>query len=92
MAAEGTPRPALTFTLSAQAIEAAAEGRGFALAQRSMVAEDLRKGRLVEPFRLRLPMPEPYRLAWGLGTLDRGKAEPFRRWLLARAREVVPPA
>ncbi len=82
------PRPALTFTMSAQAIDAAIDGRGLVLAQYSMVAADLRHGRLVEPFRLRLPMPEPYWLAWGTGTLDRAQADLFKRWLLACGRDV----
>jgi len=82
------PRPALTFTMSAQAIEAAIDGRGLVLAQYSMVAADLRHGRLVEPFRLRLPMPEPYWLAWGTGTLDRAPADLFKRWLVACGRDV----
>lgn len=83
------PRPALTFTLSAQAIDAAIAGRGLVLAQRSMVAEDLRLGRLRQPFALCLPMPEPYWLAWGASTLDHARAELFHRWLVARGREVA---
>ena len=87
-----TVRPTLTFTLSAQAIDAAIDGRGFVLAQLSMVAEDLRRGRLVAPSDVHLPMPQPYWLAWGTGTLNRESAQLFQRWLIARGREIGVPA
>ncbi len=81
-------RPTMAFTLSAQAIDAAIDGRGFVLAQLSMVAEDMRRGRLVAPFDLRLTMPQPYWLAWGTGTLNRELAQQLQRWLIARGREI----
>src|SRR5690606_4665634 len=54
----------LSFTLSSSAIDAAANGRGFVLAQVSMVQDEVAAGSLVVPFDIRMKLPESYYLAW----------------------------
>ena len=81
-----TLRDTFVFSLSSLAIEAAIEGRGVALAQYSMIQEDLRSGRLVAPFSNRLPLPSPYFLAWRAEVFDKRGARDFHRWLLVLAR------
>lgn len=78
-------RPAesgLTYTLSSSAIDAAVAGRGFALAQLSMIADELSSGRLVMPFDRRLKLGDPYRLAWNRASLEKPLGQEFRRWLI----------
>ena len=85
---EAPPRVAgeLTFSLSAAGIDAAVAGGGFALAQLSMIVDDLASGRLVIPLDRRLSMPESYFLAWDRAVLDRPFGIDFRNFLLGAAR------
>jgi LysR family transcriptional regulator, glycine cleavage system transcriptional activator len=76
----------LTFSLSSAAVDAAIEGRGFALAQNSMVATALSNGALVKVFPQTLPLPEGYFLAWSGSAVDKPLAAAFHAWLLAEAR------
>jgi LysR family transcriptional regulator, glycine cleavage system transcriptional activator len=76
----------LTFSLSASGLDAAVDGGGFALAQISMIGDDLASGRLVIPIDRRLSMPEAYFLAWDRAALDRPFGSDFRAFLLAAAR------
>lgn len=80
-------RAALTFSLSSTAVDAAVSGNGIALAQLSMVEDDLTAGRLVAPFADRmLPMPKPYYLAWGASALAKAGCKEMQRWLLRSGR------
>lgn len=80
-------RAALTFSLSSTAVDAAVSGNGIALAQFSMVGEDLATGRLVAPFPdRRLPMPKPYYLAWGASALAKAGCKEMQRWLMRKGR------
>lgn len=80
-------RAALTFSLSSTAADAAVNGNGIALAQLSMVGEDLATGRLVAPFPDRtLPMPKPYYLAWGASVLAKTGCKEMQRWLMRKGR------
>ncbi|MDE1947896.1 MAG: LysR family transcriptional regulator [Burkholderiales bacterium] len=74
-------------SLSSLAIQAAVEGRGFVLAQVSMVCDDLAAGRLAMPFALGLPLPWPYFLTWKPSAFDKPHCRSFHRWLLTRGRE-----
>lgn len=89
-ASVGAPAPKaageLTFSLSAAGIDAAIAGGGFALAQVSMIADEIADGRLVIPIDRRLSMPESYFLAWDRAALDRPFGPDFRAFLLAAAR------
>jgi LysR family transcriptional regulator, glycine cleavage system transcriptional activator len=76
----------LTFSLSSAAVDAAIEGRGFALAQYSMAATALSNGALVKIFPQTLPLPEAYFLAWNGSAVDKPLAAAFHAWLLAEAR------
>ncbi len=76
----------LTFSLSGAAIDAAIEGRGFALAQYSMVASALSQGTLTQVFREGLPLPESYFLAWNGAALDTPIGAAFHAWLIGEAR------
>jgi LysR family glycine cleavage system transcriptional activator len=78
----GKIRTGLSFSLSRAAIDAAVEGQGFVLAQRSMVENDLQSGRLIAPFTHTLPMPEPYFLSWSSTALKKPYGTPLHRWLL----------
>lgn len=76
----------MAFSLSSAAIDAAINGRGCVLAQMSMIADDLAAGRLVVPFDHRLPLPEPYVLAWNRRALEKPLAGDLRTWLTALGR------
>ena len=76
----------LAFSLSSAAIDAAVHDGGFVLGQISMVADDVRSGRLVIPFDERINMPEPYFLAWDQSVLDRPMGLEFRNFIIAAAR------
>jgi len=80
-------RAVSTFSLSSTAVDAAVSGNGIALAQLSMVGEDLATRRLVAPFPARiLLMPKPYYLAWGASALAKAGCKEMQRWLLRTGR------
>lgn len=72
----------LTYTLSSSAIDAAVAGRGFVLAQLSMISDELASGRLVVPFDHRLKLADPYLLAWNRASLQKPFGQDFRRWII----------
>lgn len=83
-----TMAPALTFSLSVGAIDAAVAGQGVVLGQYSMIARDLAEGRLVSPFPLRLGLPEPYYLAWHPGAFDKPLGRRLHAFLLREGRRM----
>jgi LysR family glycine cleavage system transcriptional activator len=86
----GVPTPPLSigmsFSLSTTAIAAAAAGRGFVLAQQSMIEAEVKAGRLVTPFDHSLSLREPYFLAWSAAALDKPHGARLRQWLIAAGR------
>lgn len=74
------------FSLSHMAIESAIAGQGFALAQCSMIGQDVAAGRLVIPFKQALPLPWPYILKWKHNAFDKPHCRAFHRWLAARGK------
>jgi LysR family glycine cleavage system transcriptional activator len=80
------PSP-LAFSLSGAAIDAAQDGGGFVLGQISIIAEHVRRGRLVIPVDRRLNLPEFYSLAWERDALDRQSCADFRNALIAAGRQ-----
>lgn len=80
-------KKAFVFSASSLAIEAAVCGRGVALIQAMMIADELRNGQLVAPFPLHLRLPTPYVVAWNDSALDKQGAPEFHRWILSAARE-----
>lgn len=75
-----------TFSLSHMTIESAVAGRGFALAQCSMISAELASGKLMIPFRYALPLPWPYVLKWKHNVFDKSHCRAFHRWLAARGK------
>lgn len=86
----GVPRRAVAgeiiFSLSTAAINAAINGRGFVLAQISMVGDDLASGRLVVPFDIRMRLPQVYFLAWDPAAIKKPLGRELRDWIVALAR------
>lgn len=76
----------LSFTLSSSAIDAAANGRGFVLAQISMVQDEIAAGSLVAPFDIRMKLSESYYLAWDRTALEKPFGKNFHKWLTSLGR------
>ena len=64
--------------------QAAAAGQGVALGQSIVVADDLQSGRLIEPFKLRVPSDSAYYLVGQPESLERPAVRAFERWLRTR--------
>ncbi|YCI06653.1 LysR family transcriptional regulator (plasmid) [Ensifer sp. D2-11] len=77
----------LSFTLSSSAIDAAANGRGFVLAQISMVQDEVAAGSLMVPFDIRMKLPEGYYLAWDRAALEKPFGQRFHKWLVGIAKQ-----
>ncbi|MBB4234941.1 LysR family transcriptional regulator [Rhizobium esperanzae] len=77
----------LSFTLSSSAIDAAVSGRGFVLAQISMIQDELASGTLVVPFDIRMKLSEAYYLAWDRAALEKPFGQKFHKWLLGIAKQ-----
>jgi LysR family glycine cleavage system transcriptional activator len=76
----------LAYSLSSAAIDAAVHGRGVVLAQVSLIGDDLASGRLVAPFDHRVPLDQPYFLAWDRAVLQKPHGPQFRSWLLTMGK------
>jgi LysR family glycine cleavage system transcriptional activator len=83
--ADVDPTRGPSFSHSAMLIEAAIAAQGVALGRRSMVARDLREGRLVQPFSLSLTAEFSYWVVCPDSTADKPKVAEFRVWLLEEA-------
>lgn len=81
----GGPRD-LKFSISSAAIDAAINGRGFVLAQLSMIRDDLVAGRLVVPFDVRVELSHTYFLAWQRSALEKPLGAELRAWLVKISR------
>ena len=77
-----TPGP--SFNQASLALEAAAEGAGVALGRRSLVINDLARGRLVRPFDLSAPTRYAYFVVQPPGRLSQA-AQAFEAWLMDEA-------
>jgi LysR family glycine cleavage system transcriptional activator len=71
------------FDYAGLVVEAAAVGRGVALALSTIAAGDLAAGRLVRPFAVAVPTPFAYYVVCPEATAARPKVEAFRCWLRA---------
>jgi LysR family glycine cleavage system transcriptional activator len=69
------------------ALQAAVDGQGVALGRLVLAADELRRGRLVQPFDVVLPNDYSYWLVYPPGALQRPDAAIFREWLLSQAIE-----
>jgi LysR family glycine cleavage system transcriptional activator len=72
------------------AISAAIQGFGIAIADATLVAEDLHRGRLVQPFANSVKTGACYRLAVRPGSENGAKLEAFERALLAVSDHIEP--
>ncbi|VVM74264.1 Glycine cleavage system transcriptional activator [Pseudomonas fluorescens] len=81
--------PRLTFDLAMMAVQAAVDGQGVCIGRSTYVEDDLRVGRLVLPFDLRLKDQLGFYLVTPRETAHVKKIVAFRAWLLAQplARE-----
>jgi LysR family transcriptional regulator, glycine cleavage system transcriptional activator len=64
-------------------LQAAIDGRGVALGQMALAADDLAARRLVAPFGLSLPVGYAYYVVYLPGAADRPKIKAFREWVSA---------
>lgn len=71
-------------------LQAAIDGRGVALGQLPLAADDLAAGRLVAPFDLSLPIGYAYYLVYLPEAAERPKIKAFREWVNAETTERRP--
>ncbi|WP_245220832.1 transcriptional regulator GcvA [Pseudomonas batumici] len=75
-----------SFNDASLALQAAVEGQGVALGRLMLAADDLRAGRLVQPFDVVLPNDYSYWLVYPPAALDKPQVAAFRTWLLSEAK------
>jgi LysR family glycine cleavage system transcriptional activator len=75
-----------TFTLYNMALEAAGKGLGIAIGHEALVSDDLAVGRLIAPFKLRVPTAHAHYLVYPRWLARRPAVRAFRAWLLEEAR------
>jgi LysR family glycine cleavage system transcriptional activator len=75
--------PRMTFDLAMMAVQAAVDGQGVCIGRSTYVEDDLRAGRLVAPFGLRLKDELGFYLVTPDETAESKKIVAFRTWLLA---------
>lgn len=75
--------PRMTFDLAMMAVQAAVDGQGVCIGRSTYVEDDLRGGRLVAPFGLRLKDELGFYLVTPDETAQSKKIVAFRTWLLA---------
>ncbi|MBD9626956.1 LysR family transcriptional regulator [Ensifer sp. ENS06] len=85
------PEEAVSISLrcssSSVAVQAAIDGQGIVLAQYSMIAADLKSGRLIIPFQHAVELSSPYFVSWPHNALSKPQCQDFQRWIIARGRE-----
>jgi LysR family glycine cleavage system transcriptional activator len=72
-----------TFNDASYSLQAAARGEGIALARRSIVADDLERGRLKRLFGVALPAPERYWFVSPRALAGAARVKAFRDWVRA---------
>ena len=75
------PSRGTTFNNSSMVVQAAVAGQGVALARSAIASSDLAAGRLVRPFKLRLPVEAAYYIVYPPAYAQRNKVVAFREWL-----------
>ncbi|WP_285415303.1 transcriptional regulator GcvA [Pseudomonas sp. efr-133-TYG-5] len=73
--------PRLTFDLAMMAVQAAIDGQGVCIGRSTYVDDDIRAGRLVAPFALRLKADAGFYLVTPHESADSKKIVAFRNWL-----------
>mgnify|MGYP003416913772 CR=1 FL=1 len=82
--------PGVQCDTSLIAFELAAQGAGVALGRTSMVAPDLRNGRLVAPFDLAVPVEEGFHVVSRENANNARHAAAFRTWILETVQKQSP--
>lgn len=82
----------LRFDVSHLALDAARRGLGVALGRWPMVADDLRRGSLVAPFRTALAIADAYHVVWSERGNRQDRVAAFRDFVLAEASAEKRPA
>jgi LysR family glycine cleavage system transcriptional activator len=89
--AAGVPASAVergpVFNQASMAIDAAVDGQGVALARTALAAQDMIAGRLVQPFRLELPVAYAYWIVCPQANASLRKIVTFRDWLVGEAED-----
>ena len=85
------PFSGIKFDNGSLAYEAAAEGVGVAIAQKALVLDDVRRGRLAFPFEHAVSSGESYWFVWPV-TRRSSKLAVFRDWLQSAATQGAPGA
>jgi len=75
-----------SFNDAGLALQAAVDGQGVALGRLMLAADDLRNGRLIQPFDAVLPNDYSYWLVYPPAALYRPDVATFRAWLLSEAK------
>jgi LysR family glycine cleavage system transcriptional activator len=75
--------PGLSFDLFFMTVQAAIDGLGVAIGRTSYVESDIAKGRLVVPFKIKLPDEWGFYLVSPKASADTPKLSAFRQWLTA---------
>ncbi|MDQ6987737.1 MAG: transcriptional regulator GcvA [Mariprofundaceae bacterium] len=81
------PRQQQEFETRNFAIAAAIRGLGVAIIDPLLVQEELKDGRLMQPFAQTLPTTSAYYLVWPNNRKDSKEMTAFRSWLIKEARE-----
>lgn len=71
-------------------LQAAINGEGVALGRTALMAEDLRSGRLIQPFTLSLPLSYAYYFVCLPQALERQRVTAFRDWLVTETEKSGP--
>jgi LysR family transcriptional regulator, glycine cleavage system transcriptional activator len=78
-------RRGIRFQSSVHAVQAAVQGDGIVLGRSALVADDLKAGRLVQPFALTQPTDLAYYVVYPPQSIARPKVKAFRDWLIDEA-------
>ena len=81
----------LHFTAHSDCLRAAVDGQGIAMASDSLVADDLRSGRLVRPFALALDTDVQMFLVYRSDRTQEPAIIAFREWIVQEAATALPP-
>ena len=82
-------RRGIRFQSSLHAVQAAVQGGGVVLGRSALVADDLKAGRLVQPFAVSHPIDLAYYIVYPPDALEVPKVKAFRDWLLEEAKGEV---
>ena len=74
-------RRGIRFQSSVHAVQAAVQGDGIVLGRSALVSDDLKAGRLIQPFNVVLPMDLAYYVVYPPSSIARPKVKAFRDWL-----------